>query len=153
MSANRISRIIFGSVSLVIALGSASGDTKCANGNSIGESFLIDDFDDGNDDHWTRFDLTAGQDWGPGIYDLSDGSYNLRGSGSVPPGSNFTESAIMSSWSPSMDPRFSNGILQATIKTDATRNSTGLIMRGELATATGYLLLYLHQTRFHTYSK
>ncbi len=76
---------------------------------------LIDDFNDGNDDGWTRLDGSAEEPWGPGTYDASSGAYHLLGGGEVPPGYGGWMASI---WDASSDPLYSDGFLKAKIRTD-----------------------------------
>ena len=85
---------------------------------------LIDDFNDGNDDGWTRIDLSVGKPWGPGTFDASSFAYHLLGGGVVPEG----ESGFMASiWDASSDPLYSDGFLKAKIRTD---DETVLVVLG-----------------------
>lgn len=104
----------------------------------------IDDFDDGFDlSAWTPVDTSIGQPWGPGVYDASSGALRIYHSGDelVPPGEPFTSTAMFALWNPSADPLYSNGYLRAKVRTNEVHNSTSVILRGDLTTATGYLLL------------
>jgi hypothetical protein len=94
---------------------------------------------------WTKVDLSAGQPWGPGVYDPSSGALRIYHSGSelVTPGAPFTQTAMFALWNNSTDPLYSNGFLRAKIRTDETNANTALEMRLDLSTATAYLLFDL----------
>ena len=87
---------------------------------------LVDDFNDGNDDGWSRVDSNEGHPWGPGIHDASSGVYQLMTTGVVPsdaPGRGF----LLSLWDPSSDPIFSNGFVRAKVRID-TPQAVGVIL-------------------------
>ena len=115
------------------------------------ESMLIDDFNDGNDDGWTRADSNAGQAWGPGIHDASSGAYQLMTTGVVPgnaPGRGF----LLSVWDPSSDPAFSNGFMRAKVRVDTPDGVGALLFRysGDLDNGfDGYAFIGLAETGFH----
>ena len=92
----------------------------------VGQPVLIDDFDDLNDDGWTRQDLTVGQPWGPGAYDAGSGNYRFVGAGNAPGG---PMSAICARWDRSADPRFSNGFLRAKVRVDTDVTTALLCLR------------------------
>ena len=85
---------------------------------------LIDDFNDGNDDGWTRFDGSAAEPWGPGTYDASSGAYHLLGGGVVPRG---YAGWMASIWDASSDPLYSDGFLKAKVRSN---DETVLVMLG-----------------------
>ncbi len=91
---------------------------------------------------WTKVDLSDGQPWGPGDYDPSSGALRISHSGTalVPPGVGFDTTAMFALWNDSADPLYSQGQVRAKIRTNQVQNSTGVGMRVDLGTATGYLL-------------
>lgn len=93
-----------------------------------GEMILIDDFNDGNDDGWTRMDSNEGKAWGPGIYDASSGAYRLSTTGTVPgnaPGRGF----LLSLWDESSDPFYSNGYVRARFQIDTFDGVAAILFR------------------------
>jgi PEP-CTERM motif-containing protein len=120
--------------SCVAAVTLAMGVAACAHAQLI----PIDDFDDGNDDGWTHYDFTAGQAWGPGIYDASSGEYLLQGMGPVPP-EDPADGLLFSEWDMSADPLFSNGYVRLKIRVNEKNTSAFLLMRTDLSTLSGHL--------------
>jgi hypothetical protein len=102
---------------------------------SSANTIFSDNFTDGNDGGWQRTDTTTGQAWGPGTFDASSGSYQLRGAGPVPTGQ---QGILLSLYGGSTAPAFKDGFLRTTLRTE---NDTllYLVMRGNAATFTGYV--------------
>lgn len=111
---------------------------------SAGQIIPLDDFEarDPALPGWVLADLSAAQPWGPAVYDPSSGALRVSHSGAelVPPGTPFQTTAMFGFWGDSTDPLFSNGYLRAKIRTNEVANSTSILMRGNLATGTAYLL-------------
>lgn len=101
----------------------------------VGDTILIDDFNDGDDVGWTRVDTSVGTAWGPGSVDPSSGSYVFQGGGDVPTGE---QGIMLALYDASTDPTFQDGYLRATARTE---NDTlaYLVMRGDLATFSAYV--------------
>jgi hypothetical protein len=108
-----------------------------------GQTVLIDDFEeDGNLDGWTTLDFSAGQPWGPGEFVVSGGELRMAYTGSEPAPADIpsiVQSTLFAFWDDSTDPMYSNGILQAKMRTDELENSTSIHMRGDLGTFSTYL--------------
>lgn len=109
------------------------------------ETFLIDDFNDGNDEGWTHFDVLD-MGGGPAIFDvLPEGDpgnfvYNIRSTGPVPPidGSNWA--LAVWDWDNSLsDSTYSNGLLRATIRNNVDESDVALGMR--VAEDSGYYFI------------
>lgn len=119
-----------------VAFAAAIGLTLSANAH-----VLIDDFDDGNDDGWTRYSVgVEGMPWGPPIFDAGTGSYHLATTGAVPEG---VPAVLLSTWNESVDPFYSEGFLQATVRADNDLTSVITVMRGTGDPGTGELYAYL----------
>ena len=111
---------------------------------SIATEIPIDNFDhmDLALPGWTLADLSAEQPWGPGIYSPSTGALRIYHSGDelVPPGESFATTAMFALWNASVDPLYDNGYLRTKVRTNAVQNSSSVFIRGDLATATAYIL-------------
>ncbi len=111
---------------------------------SSAETILIDDFNDGNDDGWTRVDSNMfGQPWGPGIFDVSSGAYHLGTTGRVPIGTP-AGGFVLSLWDQSVDPFYSNGLVRAKVRADTANSLASIVFRmsGDLETGlNGYLFI------------
>lgn len=123
---------------------------------ALGQTLLLDDFDEGLNPNWQKFDLNIefGADgqpiprpWGPGVYDTSSGSLNMRTTGPLPPRTaedpynSFDSGNLAVLWAPSaVDPRFSNGIARSTLKIDSPATASATWLRGNLETNTTYVL-------------
>lgn len=107
-----------------------------------GQKILIDDFEDGNLDGWTTIDFSAGQPWGPGLFDVSGGELRMAHTGSIPApdGTPFSETALFALWDASTDPLYDNGYLRAKIRTDRPDNNVTIGLRADLTTFSAYLL-------------
>ena len=125
------------SVSSVMAVILAVSMSPCLQGQMI----LVDDFE-GNLDAWTTIDFSAGQPWGPGVFEIVNGEFRMAHTGSVPvpPGTPATEDVLIAAWNPSVDPFYSNGYLRAQVRIDEVANVTAIHMRADLSTFTTYLL-------------
>lgn len=85
---------------------------------------LLDDFNDGNDDGWTRFTLPPDQ---PGaVWDASTGVYRLSVPNPGPQATLCSTLAVTGS-----DPNFSNGYWWATVVRENNNSTTHLYMRAE----------------------
>ena len=106
-----------------------------------GQVIPIDDFDDMVFDGWTTLDFSAGQPWGPGAYDVSNGDLRMYHTGStpVPPNIPLTERVVAAAWDQSTDPIFSNGYVRGQVRTDSAYNSTSVLFRFDLNTFSGYV--------------
>lgn len=115
------------------------------------EPVFVDDFNDGNDDGWTRMDSNVGHPWGPGIHDASSGAYQLMTSGVVPgnaPGRGF----LLSVWDRSSDPVFSNGLLRTKVRVDTLHGVAAILFRysGDVASGLhGYAFVALAERGFY----
>ena len=89
------------SVSSVMAVILAVSMSPCLQGQMI----LVDDFE-GNLDAWTTIHFSAGQPWGPGVFEIVNGEFRMAHTGSVPvpPGTPATEDVLIAAWNPSVDP-------------------------------------------------
>ena len=86
--------------------------------NAASPEILIDDFSEGNDAAWTRYDANAQYRGGSGNHDASSGAYHLTTSGQVPaelPNVGY----IAATWNNSADPKFSNGWVRAKVRVDS----------------------------------
>ncbi len=93
---------------------------------------LLDDFNDGNDDGWTRATLP---DPLPGaMWDASTFVYRLSAPGPNPPGS-----AVISILDITADPFFSNGLWWATVVRETNNSHSDLFMRGDQVNPNSYL--------------
>jgi hypothetical protein len=90
------------------------------------ELLLIDDFNDGNDDGWTRYDYTQSDPWGPGSFDASSGRYALETQGTV---TGEFKGLLTAVWDASENPFFSNGYLRATARSNAPQSNPWLALR------------------------
>ena len=114
------------------------------------ESILVDNFNDGNDDGWTRMDSNVGRPWGPGKHDASSGAYRLMTAGNVPgnaPGRGF----LLSFWNRSSAPEFSNGFLRTKVRIDTTDGVGAILFRysGDLAKGfDGYAFIGIAESGF-----
>ena len=129
-----------------VAFAAAIGLTLSANAQ-----VLIDDFDDGNDDGWTRYSVgVEGMPWGPPIFDASTGSYHLATTGAVPEG---VPAVLLSGWDESIDPLYSEGFLQATVRADNDLTSVITVMRGTGDPGSGelYAYLFIGNPRVHVF--
>jgi hypothetical protein len=90
---------------------------------------MLDDFNDGNDDGWTRFALAA-----PGaMWDASTGVYGLSAP-EVPPGG-----TIGSLLDITADPFFSNGFWSAIVARETDNSRSDLAMRGDFENLNAYM--------------
>jgi hypothetical protein len=81
------------------------------------KEILLDDFNDQDDDGWTRHDASAGKPGGPGSHDASSGAYHLTTSEDVPPGLPAI-SYLAATWDKSSHPMYSNGFIRAKVRID-----------------------------------
>jgi hypothetical protein len=90
-----------------------------------------DEFNDGDDDGWTRFTIPAGL---PGAnWNASTGVYRLSVDESAPQGG-----AVASFLGLSNDPSFWNGYWWATVVRETENSTSHVFMRGEFATMNAY---------------
>jgi hypothetical protein len=90
---------------------------------------LLDDFNDGNDDGWTRITLAA-----PGaVWDASTGLYRLSAPG-VPPGG-----GVGSTLDITAAPSFSSGFWSATVVRETDNSRSDLAMRADFENLNAYL--------------
>ena len=92
---------------------------------------LIEDFDDGNDDGWTRHDNTIAEPWGPGVFDATSGSYHLENDSLASPGGG---SGLLATWDGSADPVYSNGFWRAKVRADSDDTFLALALRTTAST-------------------
>ena len=107
----------------------ASAVLLCIFGYSKGNTVLIDDFDDGNDDGWTHVDFSTNAPWGPAIFDASSGAYDLKTTGELPRG--LVSGIVNSIWNESSAPSYSDGFLRAMVRPGNGGSIGGLLMRYE----------------------
>ena len=113
-----ITTVVLGGVALLLA----------SAGIASAQWTLIDDFNDGNDEGWTRIDLLSeGEGGGPGIIEPESGAYHLHSTSSVPPIA-FANS-VNSLWEAPSDAIYSNGFLRAKIRNNVVHTDVGLAMR------------------------
>ena len=103
-----------------------------------GQVIPIDDFNDGNDDGWTRIDTTMGETFGPGTYDASSGEYVIRGGGPVPTDVP-TDGVLFSQWDMSADPIFLNGYVRFKTEVLEKNTSAFVVMRGDVPSFSGHI--------------
>ena len=106
-------------------------------GRVEGETILIDDFSDGNDDGWSHFglDLTGGEAWGSGTFDATSLNYRLEGSGAVP---KREQGTLFSLWDGSAHTSFTDGFMRATVRADSDA-LVYLLMRANTETVSAYI--------------
>ena len=104
------------------------------------QEISIDNFDDGNDDEWTRIDGTAGKPGGPGIHDASSGAYRLSTTDKVPPDLPYV-SYVMATWDKSSDQKFSDGFVRAKVRIDTAGCVASIGFRISEDNNSGYLFL------------
>ena len=105
----------------------------CPIGASNGDTILIDDFNDGNDDGWTPSDFTETPcDVCPATFDASLLEYNIFSCCEVSAG----VGGLVSLWDASLDPFYSEGFVRARVRANTQGTSLTLRMRG--STGTGY---------------
>ena len=80
MTQHRIGWAVLCGLAVAISLGGV------AYAYENGETILIDNFDDGNDDGWTREWYLPNDRGGPPVFDATSGAYHLMSSGLVPVG-------------------------------------------------------------------
>lgn len=88
----------------------------------------IDDFNDFDDDGWTRMDSNLGHPWGPGVYDASSGAYNLS-TASVVPGNGPGRGFMLSLWDESSDPFYSEGYVRTKFRIDTYDATAQILLR------------------------
>jgi PKD repeat protein len=103
-------------------------------GMAWAQGVLIDDFNDGNDDGWTRVDYTQGTSFGPAVFDLSAGAYRISSTGAVPPG---IQAVVTSAWGPSAGPEFQDGYVRVRVKLNSAYNSAAVKLRTSLPDGNG----------------
>ncbi len=113
-------------VGMVVLLGFVFGIPD----SSQGQTILVDNFDDGDDNGWFRRPLLP--EPLEGIFDASSLAYNIRTSGPLPDVDGAVPFNFMiSSWE-TTDPLFrDNGVLRSKIRVDAEGNKAALYLRGE----------------------
>jgi protocatechuate 3,4-dioxygenase beta subunit len=99
------------------------------------DRILIDDFNDGDADGWTKIDMTEGQPYGPGTYDASSGAFHLEGGGLVQEGD---ISILAALWDESSDPIFSDGFVRAKVRCEALGGTVEIALRVSANPETGY---------------
>lgn len=93
------------------------------------QTFLVDDFSDGDDEGWTH--LVTGEDI---VYDASQKHYHLRSTDVVRPGGG----GLISVWDASADDSYSNGILRATVRAGTLGSGGHLLVRVDARQLNGY---------------
>src|SRR5262245_26261212 len=91
--------------------------------------FLVDDFNAGNDDGWTRVDFTAGVPGGPGSFDASTGAYRLSTAGAVP-ADDPSVGTVLSTWEGTRgNAAFGNGIVRGKVRANTQGTTAGFLLR------------------------
>jgi hypothetical protein len=109
-------------LTLIAATAVASADT-----------FLIDDFADGDAVGWDQNDFT-----GIGIFDASSGRYVIRSAGAIAV-SDPSVGTIESHWLPSLNvPLFGNGRIRGTVRANTYGTTAGFMLRDNENTETDY---------------
>ncbi len=102
------------------------------------QTFLVDDFNDGNDVGWTREDTTIGQPWGPATYDATSGAYHLQAAAPIPV-DDLNGGLIEATWDASVgNPLFANGFARGMIRADTPGTTLGLGLRVDDEAGTDY---------------
>ncbi len=105
----------------------------CPIGASNGDTIVIDDFNDGNDDGWTPMDFTVTPcDVCLATFDASLLEYNIFSCCEVSAG----VGGLVSWWDASLDPFYSEGFVRAKVRANTQGTSLTLRMRG--STGIGY---------------
>ena len=105
---------------------------------AIARVIHLDDFSDGIDPEWMRLDTTEPFEFGPGVFDPSQGALNLRTTGEVPTGPGTFGGFVAVVWSDSLtDPIFSNGSMRARVRVDEPV-SASINLRSNLETLSAY---------------
>jgi hypothetical protein len=89
----------------------------------------IDDFSDGDDAGWTRFDSTAGQPFGPATFDASSGAYTLSTAGAVPADDPMA-GTLISTWEGSRNnAAFNHGTVRGIVRANTAGTTVGFLLR------------------------
>jgi len=112
-------------MSLVAAIALAAG----------GNTFLIDDFLDGDAVGWDQNDFT-----GVGIYDASSGAYEIKSDEDLPiPVDDPSAGSIESHWERSLEvPRYASGTVRGTIRANTDGTTCGFLLRDNEGTESDY---------------
>ncbi|MCA9263882.1 MAG: hypothetical protein KDA60_08520, partial [Planctomycetales bacterium] len=107
---------------------------------SVERTFLVDDFNDGDDEGWAVLDATNGEPsyFGLGTVDPSGSSYVFTGERVTPTGTN---DVLASQWIPSSDGFFSNGYVRATIRSENLDTHPVVFLRSSPTLETGYAFI------------
>jgi hypothetical protein len=117
-------------------MGSACGGPRYADrqgrGTITDDDFAdnrVDDFDDGDDAGWTRFDSTAGKSFGPATFDVSSGAYTLSTAGAVPADDPMA-GTLISTWEGSRnDAAFNHGAVRGIVRANTAGTTAGFLLR------------------------
>ena len=98
------------------------------------QPLMYDSFDECDDLNWKRVDGTAGQNWGPGIYEFvpeANGlscAYRLASNGTIAAGASAFDGHLFSVWPESIDPIYNDGFvrLQTQVETMGTEVLVGM---------------------------
>ena len=107
----------------------------CLTESCLAQTFLIDDFNDGNDDGWTTVNTNQLASWGPGLLDATSGAYQFSTPGSVP----LTAPArgvMYAVWDQSIDTLYSDGLIRTKVRVDEFDSGASIFFRftGDLIT-------------------
>ena len=92
-----------------------------------GQTILVDDFNDGNDEGWTHYVLPEEDaPWGPGIFDATSGEYNLKTTSEVAVG---TAGGVASVWDASAESFYTDGFVRATMRSESGGANAALWLR------------------------
>jgi hypothetical protein len=94
-----------------------------------GQLTLIDNFDDGNDNGWTR------RHFGQGTISVSSGTYRFQGNAPVPTGE---RGALAAFWNESTDPQYADGFVRAKVSV-ATNTISWIMLRASADLSEFYL--------------
>ena len=100
-----------------------------------GQSFLIDGFNDGNDDGWSHLCVPDNPVWGPCGFNASSGVYHWT-SGVIQQG----DVGIMGAyWWDISNPLFSDGFLRVKVRNNSANTDVGLFMRMQPCIGSSYI--------------
>ena len=103
----------------------------------------IDDFDDSNDDGWTRLNSNSDRESSHTSHNASSGAYQLTTAGAVPEIG--TDGSFLAAlWDKSSDPIYSNGLIRAKVRVDSQGCLASIAFRvsgDERSGPNGYLFI------------
>ncbi|UCD76565.1 MAG: hypothetical protein JSV91_06495 [Phycisphaerales bacterium] len=119
--------------SIVALIGLAAAGALALSASASGQ--LLDDFEDGNDDGWYRFYYGDGIEPGWAVVDANTKVYRLWATDTEP---SPPLTRVGSYLEITEDPSFSNGHWWTTVVRENENTDFFLVMRGDLATLSGY---------------